>query len=211
MRCFVALLWLAACENVDFLHGGSRGPGGEIPDDGQNPAGDLTFAQMTLPPASAWVNVVWGFGRNDVYAGVGHRLFHYDGSEWTVRGPTPSNLDITALAGHSGEVFVGAWSQFYVYDGAAFTNYSTGGIYAITDMIAFAPDQVYFTVWITNPSVAGALYKFDGIEVSEVFRRPDTDLNGLWGTSPAELYLVGSYGKILRYASGLVYDETVSW
>ncbi len=205
----MALIGLAACENVDFLHenGSTSGPlGGD-----SDPTTDLSFAQMPLPQVSAWVNVLWGFDANDVYAGVRHHLFHYDGVEWTDRILIPTNQEITALAGHSGQVFVGAWHEFYVYDGATLTPYATGSIYAITDMIAFAPDQVYFTVWITTPTPTGALYKFNGVQVTEVFARTDTDLNGLWGASPAELFLVGSRGKILRYAGGLVFDETVTW
>ena len=149
---------------------------------------------------------VWGSGPSDVYA-VGRTSFHFDGARWR-----PSRRPL----GHSRAWGTGP-SDVYTM-GDAGTLRFTGKQWKLLPRPAELNSQRFtlLDIWGSSPSDVfmvggssrGLIWRHDGQrgtlmnlpkESSKWIWRGRLVLNTVWGFGPRQVYVIGSWGGVLRY------------
>ena len=152
---------------------------------------------------------IWGSGPKDVYAVSAAHAIHFDGKAWkpisglggtAVWGTGPDDVLVTTTKsgrlGHTGVV--------RHFDGKVWGTLPIASIKVgwFTDVWASGPNDVWLTYWANSKGYMGMLlYHHDGKKMSQVKAGdPFFTFNRVWGTGPADLYLVGRVdGTIARY------------
>ena len=88
---------------------------------------------------------------------------------------------------------VGSFGQILHYDGAEWTEMTSGTVSHLRDLWGFACDDV-FAVGDT-----GTILRFDGDEWARMESPTTETLLGVWGSSPDTVYAVGSNGTVLAF------------
>lgn len=192
-------------------------PGGDdagnadvLASDSGPPGGTWAWTPMILPADTRTITAIIGRASDDVLAGtINGRLLAFDGAAWTERWRTPSNHGIDAIGVVGDALFIGAGPELWTYDGNDFTRHVVRMGRKVTDVLAFATDDVYLTVEQTTGT---ALFRWDGAALSEVWTPNGVGtLYSVWGPSPAELYISGSQGSLHKKDGAAVFEETVEF
>ena len=138
---------------------------------------------------SGSLRAVWGSSSRNVFAaGTGARVYHYDGSEWTVSFDEGSGYELCALWGRSaGEVYAlgGSYpARAFRYDGVSWQAVTAPArlpIYA-----AAGPGESGILAVGQN----GQILEYGG-GWSPVNRFTGHGYKGVWGSSAADVYVVG--------------------
>jgi hypothetical protein len=201
---------LAACHTEPTAPGGLQGNADwQISD--RAPTSDTLFG-------------VWARSSSDIFAvGDSGAIIHYDGRTWSaMSAPTTPGDRLYAVWGTgTGDVYaVGArgsacddfgCSRALHYDGHAWMDLpielsirvvQLNGVWAASSHDVFAVGIGQGSNSLGIPFIA----HFDGVHWAAM-TLPDTvssltQLYGVWGTSPTNVYAVGSYGVILHYNGG---------
>jgi hypothetical protein len=142
---------------------------------------------------SAWNNMsnadggnladIWGTSANDMYA-VGDSWLHYDGSAWSPMSGAPGGANRVWGASPRDVYAVGGDGMILHYDGNVWSVMDSPTTETLVGVWGSATDDVHAM------SVAGTLLHFGGSAWS-VVGRLDVYLEGIWGTSPSDVYVVG--------------------
>ena len=166
-----------------------------------------TWAHVASPEPATWLRTVWASSPNDVFAAGQHgTALHYDGSAWTNL-DTGTDAWIRALSGTGADdVYAATDDEILHFDGTAWSLSSTKGarsVWASDAMNAFAVTQ-------------GDLVRYDGTTWSNVHTAPYSsqqgfvEYAGIWGTSPSDVWAVGSSGAVTHF-DGMKGDTTTDF
>ena len=181
--------------------GPSRPDGGLVP---------LTWGTMTLPANTRALNCVWGRGASEVYAGTGSgALLRFDGTSWAGIWQDPGNRSLTAISGTGTSMFVTSEAQLHVFGPGGTSSHLVPRVRSITDVFAFADDDVYLTAREQNTTV---LLRFDGAALTEFYHPTGVgQLETVWGPTAGELYFAGSNGSLFSHRNGVTTPESIEW
>ena len=142
---------------------------------------------------------VWGPGQNDVYAaGTSGVVLHSGGGAWSVQHSSNINDRLTTISGTS------MTNVFTANPGLLFQSTGNGtwvdvkgrlnraGIYRLWSY----GDSIWGVEGISGTSIYQSLD--DGTTWSQLPTMSAAALDGIWGTSPTNIYVVGSGGTILH-------------
>lgn len=147
-------------------------------------------------PVAATLYDAWGTGSDDVWAVGNSTILHYDGTSWAEQ---LSGERLFSVHGTSGtDVWAVGPTGIFHYDGAGWVEQSTG-IYGTPASVWASGSDVFFVGY------NGYLVHYDSgsdtwtkqalpseVSSSESFYK-------VWGTSPTDLYAVGTLGTVIHY------------
>ena len=120
------------------------------------------------------LQVIWGFGRDDVWVSTGLDLIHYDGTSWTRvdwPGPDPEYSGINHMWGADGVLFLATTYQLIMYEDGTFTtllDLQDEGLF-ITAIWGNSPTEVFLTArdpdWTNGPCSFSLILRWDGSEL----------------------------------------------
>ncbi len=140
---------------------------------------------------------LWGTSpSNLVSVGYDGKIFHYDGIQWN-RANVPTDRDLRAVSGVARNAIwaVGEDMTCLYYNGSDWvTLYEAIGTQKwFSDVCAAFRNSVFVA------GSDGLLAHFNGISWTFFNSGVKGNLNGIWGTSPCNVYAVGNGGVILHF------------
>lgn len=171
-----------------------------------------TWSQVTLATPTMNIDVLWGTGPRDVFAGgsVPEQIIHYDGTTWSVvtqtlfkNGTFPTGFWGSA----ANDVWIVGALELGRYDGTRVTNLSSSVTSSTLQSIwgASASD-----VWTVGQSGTIARWNGSGWTLSPQSGTVTTALlYGLWGSSASNIWAVGSSGTLINWNSASWTAQTV--
>jgi hypothetical protein len=163
-------------------------------------------AWSTSPSSTAAsLNGIWGRSASDLYAvGASGTILHFDGVAWTKPALAPSTLASNyAVHGSAAAVYIGGSSSRVV----SYLN----GTWATTDLLENTSYRAVFChaneAWLAGD---GGKLAYTAGGSSFKVAATGTDLRGLFGLSPAQLWAVGKGGLIATLGPGLATTAQVS-
>ena len=147
---------------------------------------------------------VWGSASNDVFVvGANGTIMHYDGKEWLRQDAGPIH-DVFCVWGSAGNnVFAGgSFGEILHYDGNSWTSMGSFSDSEIRRMIGFSDREIYAS------TQSDTLLAYDGTTWEEKLILPSgVDIQGLWGTSGKDLYILDSSQSSFYHFDGEVLTE----
>ncbi len=171
-----------------------------------------------VTPTSMRLTSVWGTSATDVWAvGYGAVVLHYDGKAWTTSSPSLNVLkteDGGVPAGDAGAALrrnlQGVWAT-----GA--TPGKTDALYAVGDdgLVLYYDGRKTTNQWSSNIPLSRTGSTSTG-DASAGYRdlgalRVKDQLNGVWGASASQVFIVGDFGTILVGSYSRLYKHSVTW
>jgi len=151
-----------------------------------------------IPYYHAYITGLWGTGASNIYATGGRvGVWHYNGSSWQkVNVPIDDERYFFSIWGYSASDIhvMGYKNRAIHFDGVQWTDLKTG----------FDPQPEYTAIWGSAPdnvyavSSMGVLFRYDGEAWLYDSFFPGIYLNGIWGTSANNMFIVGGNGTILN-------------
>jgi hypothetical protein len=160
---------------------------------------------------------IWSSSSQDVWiVGDAGLVIHYDGKKWSKLEVATTNYLVGIWGRDSNNIwFAGSGGVIYKWDGTKISSTSVPGLSVDSEVyrIFGFSNSVFATANETNPSYGnGTLWRTDngstwmpvllndsgGTDVRKSTDRQARILRGIWGTSPSELYVVGSRGLIVH-------------
>ena len=156
---------------------------------------------------SEWLNGIWGSSPNDIFAvGRNGTIVYYDGQSWSATGGA-SDLCLTAVWGTAGsdQVYVSGWQAFAVgIAGFTVFRYQNGDW---NNPERLSGSGRLLAGWSGNES---GFYAVGGLglvirsesnfeEYQDISPDTSNELNGVWGSGPNNLFVVGDGGIFLHY------------
>jgi len=143
-----------------------------------------------------WLNRVYGFAWNDVWAAGDGAIAHFDGSAWTPVTGGPTN-EILALGGDApDDLWAGVYGTAVAHYGGPAAGWTempidnpSGG--SAWDVMVFGPNDV----WLAGPSAF--LWHWDGQRWIQPTGTP-SETFGIWGATPDDVW-VGGQGTISHW------------
>ena len=171
------------------------------------------------PADSVTVVAVWGTSATDVWAAANHHLdsnwgygnlYHYDGTSWTDVAATQSMLLLTGgWSSSPTDVWISATSGMLHYDGSDLTFDVVGGreysasLLAVTGLSA---NDLFAVGW------DGAIVRRTASGWTSMSERYlgylEGVFNGLWGSSPGDVWAVGKMRIGHRTGTGWTFDPS---
>jgi hypothetical protein len=172
--------------------------------------GTTWTTQVETGSASDYLLAVWGSSPTDVYAvGVGGTILHYGGSGWSPQASGTAESLNSVWGASATDVFaVGSQGTVLHYDGVRWSSQTSATTVTLLSVWGSSGRDVY-AVGTTygacrsgcSPNeVATVHYCGTAWEPEPISA---ASLVGVGGTSPADVYVVGDSGTILRRNGGL--------
>jgi hypothetical protein len=141
----------------------------------------------------------------------GGLIAHYDGTVWSttgagfiydISGTSPSDVYAVGEVGSDTYESVGYVQH---YDGATWSKVlerNMGGATSMSGVWAGSPTSVFVTgleYGLNSNDFAGIVWHYDGTSWTEIFHEDGLELTAIWGSSPDDVFVVGTRGTILHY------------
>jgi hypothetical protein len=141
---------------------------------------------------SVWV----GSSTDAVAVGDNSQLYRYDGTSWYNEGSVTSEFEhYYGVSGETGNLFVsGAWGLLLHNDGSGWADISNSGV----------TGEYLYDIWSQGGQAIavgedGEGVYYDGSMLSLMTTGTTDYLWGVWGSSPTDVFAVGSNGVIIHY------------
>ena len=165
-----------------------------------------------LVPTTVHLRAVWAFSPTDVWAaGLGGKILHWDGVAWeqqvsftdqpieAIYGSSPDNIYASGAGGtilhYNGSVWAVVSSQtdqnlrdIFSFEGGDIWAVGAGGTIMRRGELDWG--QIMVTPQVTPPAEEG------GDPEVTLF---ESDLYGVWGATPDDVWAVGANGKVIRW------------
>jgi hypothetical protein len=184
---------------------GPRDAGPDVP---------VSWGVMTLPPdAQRSVLAVWGRSPAEVWAGNGSGgLLGFDpASGWQKVWQEPSNFQIQSIGGTPNRLFVASESALHVFEGDHTGTRATYGISmvrSLRQMAVRSDTEAYVVASLQN---GRGLYRYDGSDLVTIIEPTDVAELEAVAAIPGQPIFVGGNGRIYRYESATLTQETIEW
>ncbi len=147
-------------------------------------------------PSGGWLQRIYGFAWNDVYAGGGNGVIHFDGASWSpvaAAGAAP----VTALGGSGPD---NIWASFEGFTGvehyggpaAGWGSYALDTSIGPRDVFSFSGDDA----WVAGES--SLLEHFDGKTWTAVAGAPPNNW-AVWGAAPGDVWVASDRGYFYHW------------
>jgi len=162
-------------------------------------------------PSNIFVNLVniWGTSSSDVFAvGVGGMILHYDGSTWSIMDSGTANELLGIWGTSSSDVYaVGTGGLVLHYDGNDWSSMTSGTTSELISIGGSSASDVFAVGAVAGPLGYASILHYNGSTWSDMTGDINNMngeinyylLNGVWGSSPSDVFAVGRWGAVLHY------------